>query len=62
MNKSIMEERYKYMEEKDNKDLKELRKDAEKEQVKKYGELIKAVDEYVESISVPTGVNFWDYM
>lgn len=50
------------MEEKDNKDLKELRKDAEKEQVEKYGELIKAVDEYIESISVPTGVNFWDYI
>lgn len=49
------------MEEKDNKkDLKELRKDAEKEQAEIAREINKCVDEYIESISTPTGINFWD--
>ena len=55
--------KYKYqkgyiMEEKDNK--KELRKDAEKEQAEMAREINKYVDEYIESISTPTGINFWD--
>ena len=46
--------------EKDNKDLKELRKDTEKEQREMSKEIDKYVNEYIENISTPTGINFWD--